>query len=96
MLEGGNTAVEADIDVVGASQVRDLEKRVRELERLLGRKTMEAEILKPSRRRAQKKPTSPLVSWNPRNDGSRVRIRRRPQAGPPEQATVAYAAASKG
>ena len=72
MLEGGHTAVEADEDVVGASQVRDLEKRVRELERLLGRKTMEAEILKEALALARpKKPTSPLVSWNPRKDGSR-------------------------
>ena len=72
MLEGGHTAVEADEDVVGASQVRDLEKRVRELERLLGRKTMEAEILKEALALARpKKPTLPLVSWNPRKDGSR-------------------------
>ncbi len=69
MLEGGHTA---DEDVVGASQVRDLEKRVRELERLLGRKTMENEILKEALALARpKKPTSPLVSWNPRKDGSR-------------------------
>ena len=46
MLEGGHTAVEADEDVVGTSQVRDLDKRVRKLERLLGRKTMENEVLK--------------------------------------------------
>jgi transposase len=46
MLEGGATAVQADEDVVGASRVRDLEKRVRDLERMLGRKTMETEILK--------------------------------------------------
>ena len=46
MLEGGHAAVQADEDVVGTSRVRDLEKRVRDLERLLGRKTMEAEILK--------------------------------------------------
>lgn len=72
MLEGGQVAVEADEDVVGASQVRDLEKRVRELERLLGRKTMENEILKEALALARpKKPTSPLVSWNPREDGSR-------------------------
>ena len=32
--------------VVAASEVRRLEERVRELERLLGRKTMEVEILK--------------------------------------------------
>ena len=46
MSEGGKEAVRADDDVVAASQVRRLEERVRELERLLGRKTMEVEILK--------------------------------------------------
>jgi transposase len=46
MLEGGLQAVHADEDVVGMSRVRELERRVRELERLLGRKTMEVEILK--------------------------------------------------
>ena len=71
MLEGGQVAVEADEDVVGASQVRDLEKKVRELERLLGRKTMENEILKEALALARpKKPTLPLVSWTPRKDGS--------------------------
>ncbi|PTM51336.1 transposase, partial [Phreatobacter oligotrophus] len=45
MIEGGHQAVHADEDVVGTSHVRDLEKRVRDLERLLGRKTMEVEIL---------------------------------------------------
>ncbi len=44
MAEGGQAAVAADEDVVGASKVRDLERKVRELERLLGRKTMEAEV----------------------------------------------------
>ncbi|MDE2365289.1 MAG: IS3 family transposase [Hyphomicrobiales bacterium] len=57
MLEGGQVAVEADEDVVGASQVRDLEKKVRELERLLGRKTMEAEILKEALALARPKKT---------------------------------------
>jgi transposase len=37
MLEGGLQAVQADEDVVGTSRVRELERRVRELERLLGR-----------------------------------------------------------
>jgi transposase len=46
MLEGGFEAVQADEPVVGQTQLRDLEKRVRELERLLGRKTLEVEILK--------------------------------------------------
>lgn len=46
MAEGGLEAVRADDDVVGAGRVRDLELRVRELERMLGRKTMEVEILR--------------------------------------------------
>ena len=46
MLEGGLRAVQADEDVVGTSRVRELERRVRQQERLLGRKTMEVEILK--------------------------------------------------
>ena len=54
MLEGGH----ADEDVVGTSRVRDLEKRVRDLERLLGHKTMENEILKEARDIARPKKTS--------------------------------------
>ena len=46
MREGGKEAVRADDEVVAASEVRRLEERVRELERLLGRKTMEVEMLK--------------------------------------------------
>ena len=46
MSEGGKEAVRADDAVVAASEFRRLEERVRELERLLGRKTMEVEILK--------------------------------------------------
>ena len=36
----------ADDDVVPASEAKRLEEKVRELERLLGRKTMEVETLK--------------------------------------------------
>ena len=46
MSQGGQVAVKADEDVVAASRARELEGRVRELERLLGRKTMEVELLK--------------------------------------------------
>ena len=46
MSEGGKEAVRADDAVVAASEVRRLQERVRELERLLGRKTMQVEILK--------------------------------------------------
>jgi len=38
MSEGGKQAIRADEDVVPASEARKLEDRVRELERLLGRK----------------------------------------------------------
>lgn len=46
MSEGGREAVRADDEVVPAAEARRLEEKVRELERLLGRKTMEVEILK--------------------------------------------------
>lgn len=69
MLEGGTVAVQADEDVVAASRIRDLEKRVRDLERMLGRKTMEAEILKEALELARpKKPILRLASFDP--DGS--------------------------
>jgi transposase len=71
MLEGGLQEVQADRDVVGTSRVRELERRVRELERLLGRETMEVEILKEALDLARvKKPSSQLQSWNDRKDGS--------------------------
>ena len=44
--EGALVAVGADEGVVPVSEVKQLKARVRELERLLGKKTMEAEILK--------------------------------------------------
>jgi transposase len=43
---GGHAAVQADEYVVGTSSFRDLERRVRDLERLLCPKTMKNEILK--------------------------------------------------
>lgn len=45
MAEGGHEAVRADEDVVPVSRVRELEAKARELERLLGCKTMKTEIL---------------------------------------------------
>src|SRR6516164_2852496 len=64
MSEGGKEAVRADDEVVAASEVRRREERVRELERLLGRKTMEVEILKEALDLARaKKPT--LLSRSP-------------------------------
>ena len=63
MNEGGVAAVGSDEQVVGSSEVRRLEERVRELERLLGRKTMEVEILKEALARSEaKKPRLQLTS----------------------------------
>lgn len=63
-------AVRADGEVVGAGKVRQLEERVRELEGLLGRETMEAEIPKEALAAARaKKPGLPRPSS--RRDGSR-------------------------
>ena len=45
MAEGGQEAVRADDAVVSAAEVRELKKRIRELERVLGKKTLENEIL---------------------------------------------------
>jgi len=44
--EGALTAMRADGELVPLSEVRDLRKQIRALERLLGRKTLENEILK--------------------------------------------------
>ena len=46
MLEGGSVAVTEDDDVTSNRVVREMDSRIRELERQLGRKTMEAEILR--------------------------------------------------
>jgi transposase len=55
MSDGGKAAVQADDQVVGAAELRLLKKRVRELERMLGRKTMEVEILKEALEIAREK-----------------------------------------
>ena len=70
MAEGGLEAVRADGDVVPASRVRGLEAKVRELERLLGRKTMEAEILREALEQARLK-KQPLRLPSPPPGGSR-------------------------
>jgi len=55
MAEGGKEAVRADDVVVSAAEVRALEKRIRELERVLGRKTLENEILREAVKVAHEK-----------------------------------------
>ena len=70
MLEGGSVAVTGDDDVTGNRAVRQMEDRIRELERQLGRKTLEVEILKEALEKSRaKKPT--LLAQSPLKDGSR-------------------------
>ena len=70
LSEGGVAAVGSDEPVIGHSEVRGLEDRVRELERLLGRKTMENEILRDALAKAQAKKQMLRPLSLPR-DGSR-------------------------
>ena len=70
MSEGGQKAVRADEEVVPLSRVHELENRVRELERLLGRKTMETEILREALEAARPKKQA-LHLPSPPRDASR-------------------------
>jgi transposase len=53
--EGAFTAIRAGEEVVPLSEMKELRAHVRELERLLGKKTMEVEILKDAIRIAREK-----------------------------------------
>src|SRR5262249_8537323 len=53
---GATTAVQASEDVVPASQLREAYAKIRELERALGRKTMEVEILRAAQEVGKKTP----------------------------------------
>lgn len=70
MLEGGSVAVSEDDDVTSNKVVRQMEERIRELERQLGRKTLEAEILREALDKSRsKKPT--LLARSPLKDDFR-------------------------
>ena len=69
MLEGGLQAVQADEDVVGTSRVRELERRVRELERLLGRKYHGSRDSQGSARRRAGKKTELAAAIMERSEG---------------------------
>lgn len=55
MNNGGKSAIAAGDEVVSVSEVKVLEKKVKLLEQMLGRKTMEAEILRDALEIAQAK-----------------------------------------
>ena len=46
MSKGSKTAIEANDEVVNVVEIKVLKKRIRQLERVLGNKTLEVEILK--------------------------------------------------
>ncbi len=53
--EGALTAVRAEEELVPFAVVKELKRRIRDLERMLGRKTMETEILKDALEIAREK-----------------------------------------
>src|SRR5215475_12247765 len=55
MKEGGKEAIRADDEVVAKAELIALQKRVKELERVLGKKTLENEILKEAVKLAHEK-----------------------------------------
>ena len=58
MLEGGSIVVTGDDSVTSSKEEREMEARIRELERQLGRKTLEVEILKEALDKSRsRKPT---------------------------------------
>jgi transposase len=54
--KGSSAAVESNQEVVPVSELRAAQQRIRELERALGKKTMEIEILQAARDEVKKRP----------------------------------------
>ncbi len=63
--EGGKEAIRCDDAVVSAAEVRELKKRIRELERVLGKKTLENEILTEAVKLANGFAPCLTGSWTP-------------------------------
>ena len=81
MLEGGSVAVTGDDSVTSNKAVREMEARVRELERQLGRKTLEVEILKEALDKSRSKNRPCLRSRSNRavpDEGGGTDVRRIP------------------
>ena len=68
MAEGGKVAVGADDAVVSAQEQRELKRRIRDLERALGRKTLEVEILREAIEVAREKKLISRVPLLPEDD----------------------------
>lgn len=68
--QGALTATAAEEDVVPASEYRALQNQVKELQRLLGKKTMEGEILKEALEIVNFTQCTSLVTSRPRRKGA--------------------------
>jgi len=68
MTEGGQEAVRAEDQVVAAAEVRELKRQIRELERVLGKKTLENEILREALALAKSKKLLSHAPWRPEED----------------------------
>src|SRR5450631_1972510 len=68
MSEGGKAAIQADDEVVAKAEILALQKRVRELERVLGKKTLENEILREAVKVAHEKKWIPRLPSLPDED----------------------------
>ena len=68
MYAGALSAMRADEEVVPISEVKVLKAKVRELERLLGKKTMEVEILKDAIEIAREKKLISRMPLLPKDD----------------------------
>ncbi len=69
MLDGGSVAVAGDDDVTSNRTARQMEERIPELERQLGRKTLEAEILREALEKAHSRKRT-LHALSPLKGGS--------------------------
>jgi transposase len=67
--QGAQASLEADEPTVAESEVKELKARVRELERMLGRKTMEVEILQEAVRIGREKKLISRAPLLPRGSG---------------------------
>lgn len=56
IVQGGETAVAANEDVVPASELRAAQQKIRELERLIGKQAVDLEILRAARDEVKKRP----------------------------------------
>ncbi len=68
MEEGALQGIQSGEELIPKSQAKEMEKRIRELERMLGKKTLENEILKEAIKIGQEKKLISRQSLSNLND----------------------------